>query len=233
MSAFKTDGTFTTAAADGSWRKSFPIPGDNTSFILEEDVMVFFANFAPLALNTAHPTFTNAYLVSESPLEDMGGGLARYTRTYAQIPAARDEWATMTVDFPGLKGAANPPYDQYWVVSDDGSDPVSESVTVRVRYDYFLCAAGQTFATPDAITLYPKQPFTLVGNENVKAQYLLPAGIYWSDSIPTKEEWIALKAGGGGMGTGANAGEFIAEKSKIDRYMGNIYFRATAYAKAQ
>lgn len=233
MSAFKTDDSLTTAARHGTWRKSFPIPGDNTSFIVEEDVMVLFANFTPLALNTAHGTFATAYLVSESPLEDLGGGVARYTRTYAQIPASRDEFPTMTVDFPGLKGAANPPYDQYWVVSDDGCDPKSESVTVRVRYDYFLCAAGQTFATPDDITLYPKQPFTLVGNDNVVVTHLLPAGVYWSDSVPTKEDWISLKAGGGGIGTGANAGEFIAEKSKIERYMGNIYFRMTTYAKAQ
>lgn len=224
MSAFKTDGTFSSAALDGSWRKSFPIPGDNVSFIVEQDFQVEFASFTPLALNTAHATFSTAYLVSESPLEDLGGGIARWTRTYAQIPATRDEYETYATKFPGLKGVTNPPYDQYWIASDDGRDPFTETVNSRLRYEYFLCADGQDYETPEAIPVLLAQQFTLVSNQNVKVDYLLPEGLYWSDSLPSKEDWLELID---------DEDEFIAEDSRIERWLGNIYVRITRYVKAK
>lgn len=234
MSAFKTDGDYTVATRVRSWRKSFPIPGDNTSFIVEEDVEINFSSFSPLALNTAHATFTDAYLVSESPLEDIGGGVARYTRTYAQVPAARDEFETYATTFPGLLGATYPPYSQYWVTDNSGGrDPFTEAANSRLRYEYFLCATGETYETPGEIPVLLKQEFTMVANEDAVITYLLPAGTFWSDSVPTKEAWLDLKAGGGGLGTGAQDGEFIAEDSRIERFLGNIYVRITRYVKAK
>lgn len=233
MSVFKTDGTFTSASLDGSWRKSFPIPGDNISCIVEQEFMMAFSSFAPIALNTPHATFATAYLVAESPLQDLGGGIARWTRTYAQVPSARDEPEDYSTYFPGLLGTLTPPYNQYWIESDSGRDPRVEPAQSRLHYEYFLCGTGLTYETWEEIPIIPAQVFTLVGNDQAKIDYLLPEGVYWSDSVPSKEEWVALVAGGGGMGEGANAGEFIAEKSRIERYLGNIWCRITRYVKAK
>ena len=230
MAAFKTDGTFTTATIQGAARISFPIEGDITAKLIEQDFMIAFSSFAALALGTAHPTIGSTYLVSESPLQDMGGGIALWTRNYATVPAARDEFETFNYKFPGLlsDSGTNPPYNQYWVASDDGRDPTTKTVISRLRHDY-------TYTTTPAasITILTAQVFTLDSNTNAVIDYLLPAGDYWSDSNPTKEEWVALVAGGSGIGSGAAAGEFIAEDSSIERYMGNIWVRKTRYVKAQ
>ena len=234
MAAFKTDGTFTTATLHGPPRRSHPFNGDLSSYLIEQDFMVAFTSYTPLALNTAHPTFTTAYLVAESGLSDVGGGIAQFTRTFATIPTARDEYESFTAFFPGLidTGAATPPYNQWWAGAGSGTDPQTKKVPSRLSHEYFLCAAGQTFTTPGAITIIAEQIFTLDSNTLARIEYLLPAGVFWSDSDPTREEWITLQGGGTGLGTGANAGEFVAEDSDISRWMGNIWERVTRYVKA-
>lgn len=234
MSAIRTDGALTTAQTVGGARKSFPFEGDVSSFIVEQDYHVLLASYSPLALSTAHGTYTNAYLVRESALENIGAGVVKFTRTYAQIPATRNEYGTAAFQFPGLLGTQNPPYAFiYWQTLDDGRDPFTDTTRARTAYEYFLCETGQTYTTPGAIPILAKSYFYIAANTSSRNAYLLPAGVYPSDSVPTKEEWIALAAGGSGIGTGAGTGEFIGEDSKVSRWMGNIYCRETLYLKAK
>ena len=236
MSAFRIDGAVTSAQVQGGPRKSFPFEGDNASFVLEQDYIVALTSFSPLALDTAHGTYTNAYLVKESQQENIGGGLVKWTRTYAQIPANRSDYETFNFKFPGLlstTGNTETPYDQYWVQAGNGRDPFTATSNSRVLSEYFLCASGQTYTTPSSIPILQAIKFTLDSNTDARIDYLLSTvPSYWSNSDPTKEEWIALVAGGTGIGTGAAAGEFIAEDSRITRWMGNIYCRQTRYVKA-
>jgi len=233
MAGYKDNGTFTTAASDGPYRISLPIPRDNTARIVEQDFIIAAANFAAATLDTAHATITAAKLVEETPPEDVGGGIVRWTRRYATKPANRDDFETFSYRFPGLYGSGNPPYNQYWTSGDDdGRDPFTKMVTSRLRYEYFLCASGETYTTPGAIPILPQLEFTLTTNAQARMDYLLPAGDYLADTVPTKEAWITLVGGGTGIGTGANAGEFIAEDSRIENYMGNIWARITRYIKA-
>lgn len=234
MAAIKTDGTFTTATAVSPYRRVLPIAGDTTAQIIEQDFMIAYGSWSALALDTAHPTVTTAYLVEESAPSTIGNGLLQWTRRYATIPANRDEFSTFSYKLPGIWGTANPPYSQYWVSeNDDGRDPYVDSIPSRIRYEYFLCATGQTYTTPTAIPILQGLEITLTTNANARMEYLLPEGQFVADSDPSREEWEALIAGGTGIGTGANAGEFIAEDSTIERYMGNIYYRATRYCKAK
>lgn len=236
MSAFRIDGAVTSAQVQGGPRKSFPFEGDNASFVLEQDYIVALTSFSPLALDTAHGTYTNAYLVKESQQENIGGGLVKWTRTYAQIPASRSDYETFNFKFPGYlatTGTVTPPYDSYWVQTGNGRDPFTATSNSRMLSEYFLCASGQTYETPSEIPILEVIKFTLALNDQARIDYLLSdAGGYWSDSQPTREEWEDLIAGGAGIGTGAAAGEFIAEDSRITRWMGNIYCRQTRYVKA-
>jgi hypothetical protein len=234
MSAFKTDGALTTAQEQGGARKSFPFEGDVASFIVEQDYLVLLASYSPVAISTAHGTFTNAFLVRESALENIGAGVVKFTRTYAQIPATRNEYGTFAFQYPGLYGTLTPPYAfQYWTVADDGRDPYLDVGSSRMKHEYFLCAAGQTYATPDLIPILPKLAFNIIGNESSRNAYLLKEGVFWSDTNPTVEAWLDLVAGGSGIGEGAEDGEFIAEDSTIERWMGDIYVRVTRYLKAK
>lgn len=96
------DGDFTVAVAQGKPRRTYPIRGDTSSFYVEQDFMQYFANFAALALNTVHPDIAACYLVQESPQTDLGGGICRWTRTYAKIPANRIWYETYPYQVPGI-----------------------------------------------------------------------------------------------------------------------------------
>jgi hypothetical protein len=235
MAAIKTDGTYTSATLHGAARKSFPIEGDTTAILVEQDFQIAFSSFAALAIGTAHATVTTAYLVGEGPLQDMGGGIAQWTRTYATVPANRDEFETFNYKFPGLLSTdGNPPYNQYWTSGvDGGRDPFTDTVVSRLRHEYYRVATGLAYETPQEIPILQGQEYSLTTNADARMEYLLPAGEYLADSVPTREAWETLAGGGTGLGTGTAAGELIAEDSKVERYMGNIWVRITRYIKAR
>jgi hypothetical protein len=218
MAAFKVDGDFTVATACSAARKLFPIPGDNTSFIVEQDFMQFFANFTPLALNTAHPTFTNAYLVEETPLQDLGGGVARWTRRYAQIPATRDEYETFAYHFIGFEGNFN-------IGSPliTGRDRFTKVVVSRIHYEYFLCAAGQPYEDPGDIPIISEQQYLAAPGSDMPVDWLRDSPPFDVPSDPTRAAYEAMIAAGT---------EIVAEDSRVSRWLGNIYERSTRYVKA-
>ena len=226
MAAFRTDGTFTTASATGAAEKSFPIEGDNSSFIVEQDFVIAIGSFSPLALNTAHPTYTTAYLVKESPLQDLGAGIMRWTRTYAQIPATRDDYETSVYRFPGFLGAGTPPYSQYQIAVGDQRDPFEKSCVTRVENEYFLCAAGQTYVSPDLIPIIPATKYHFDGIENNLVDYLVDhtTNPFATETVPSLPDYLAMITAGD---------EVVVEDSRVERWMGNIYVRKTRYVKAQ
>lgn len=223
MAAFKVDGNFTVATACGAARKSFPIPGDNTSFIVEQEFMQLFANFTPLALNTAHPTFTTAYLVQESPLQDLGGGVAKWTRTYATIPAQRNEYEMFAYQYIGIYGYVLAQGGSV-TTEVDGRERFTESSLSRVQHDYFLCASGQDYETPADIPVNAAQAYYQSADSTLVTDYLTDSPPFTTASSPTLTAYLALVSGGD---------EIVAEESRLTRWMGNIYERTTRYVIAK
>jgi len=224
MSAFKTDGTYSTAVAVGAARKSFPIDGDNTSFMVEQDFMVAIGSFTPLALNDPHGTFTTAYLVKETPLEDLGGGIARFSRIYSTVPATRSDYESFGYRFPGYLGTLNPPYSQYYGDDPEGRDPTVLPVLSRILHTYALCATGQTYTTPAlffAGVAVAAQVYTINTNADARVDYLFDGSP--AASSPTLTAYKALVTAGT---------EIVAEDSVMRRYAGNIYEIATRYVVA-
>lgn len=222
--AFKTDGTFTTAALHGTYRRSFPIVGDNTAQIIEQDFQIAYGSFAALALNTAHASIATAYLVEEGPLNDLGDGTMQWTRRYATVPATRSDYESFSYRFPGYLGTLNPPYNQYYGDDPEGRDPLVLTVSSRVEYKYALCAAGQTYTTPAAFYAaqgVAAQVYTINTNDEARVDYLFDGSPSASD--PTLTAYQALVAAGT---------EIVAEDSVLSRYMGNIYQIATRYVVA-
>jgi hypothetical protein len=212
------DGTFTTATLCGAARLSFPFSGDVASYIVEQDFMVFFANFSAAALDSTHGTHTTAYLVGESALQDIGGGIARFTRTWAKIPATRTEYESFAYTFPGYYPGPG---------TVDGRANMTRTVVSRLVHEYFLCATGQTYTTPSAIPIISAQRYTLAGDNTAEVQWLVdatayPFAAYTTD--PTLPDYKALVSG---------QDEIVAEDSRLTRWMGNIYERVTRYVIAQ
>jgi len=226
MAAFKTDGTFTTATIHGAARKSFPISGDITAIVVEQDYQIAFSSFAALALNTAHPVETAAYLVSESDLQDLGGGIAQWTRTYAKKPATRSEYETFSYRFPGYLGASAPPYAQYYGEDPTGRDPLVKTVLSRIEYKYYrIFSSGgdyTTVAAAYAANGLAAQVYSINTNDEARVDYLFDGSPAASD--PTLTAYQALVTAGT---------EIVAEDSKLTRWMGNIYEISTRYVVAQ
>lgn len=96
------DGQWTEAKPHGSRRVYYPFDGDNESFYIEQDYMQALASWEALALDTTHDDFPDLYLVRESPLLPLGGGIVQWTRTYARIPNTRSESQSFAYTVPGV-----------------------------------------------------------------------------------------------------------------------------------
>jgi len=211
MSAFMTDGTFTSAAIHGAARFSCPIEGDSATTQFEQDYMVTFANYSPLAIGTAHGTLTTHYLLRESPLEDMGGGIAKFTRTYCKVPANRSEYETFAYNFIG-----------FWIppsvggIGSQGRDRFTQTVISRIDYTYAL-------TTPPAMIL--AQQYTIASDATLKLDFLFYAANI-NDSNLSVEAYQTLISS---THTNIATQGIVAEDSRISRWQGTIYERATRY----
>jgi len=105
MSAFYTDSDVTVARVTGARRWSDPF-NESRMVMFEEDYVQSLSYWRPLPLDTRHPNpspLDLAVLVDESPLQDLGGGIVKWTRTYATIPEQRFEFESYSYTIPGLE----------------------------------------------------------------------------------------------------------------------------------
>lgn len=217
--SFKVDGTYTTAESCGPLTPSKPFGDrDPAATIYTQRFVVLAANYVAPTIGAAHGTIATAYCVGDANFEALPQGLLEYDRQWATVPANRNEWGTFPADFPGLLGDLNPPYNQYWITDPDGGrDPiVAEVVRSRLYHEYFKTD------TPDTIAVIPR--FKLILNSSGAAvTFALPAGVYPSDTTPTKEDYEAMISA---------EDEIVAEDSTLERWLGNIYVRVTRYVVA-
>lgn len=96
------DGNFTVASPTSPRRKVYPFEGDTDSFYFEQDFVQTFADFERLPLDVADDEIENAYLVEETPLQELGIGIGRWTRVYSTIPNSRIEQETFAYTVPGI-----------------------------------------------------------------------------------------------------------------------------------
>lgn len=216
----------TTAVACTQLRASYPIPHDPTAIVYSQDFIVPFANYVAPTISATNADVATAYLIGDSELTDLGAGVARYTRQWATIPANRNEWGTKDYEFIGyiVDGGAQPPFENYWNVPPEGGrDPHVQRVKQRLYHEYFLCKTGHTYVTPDLIPVVPAQEYYLDDNVNAKRKYLLPVGIFVSDTVPTTEDYLDMVD---------DEDEIVSEDSDIQRVYGEIYVRITPYIVA-
>ena len=239
MSSY-SDGDFSLAAACSAKTKTFPFDGDNQSFYTEQDFMQLYSSFEPLVLNSPDPDDPIAYLVSESQLMDMGGGVAKWTRVYARIPQSRSDYESFSYNFPGFAATLGThlttpwalPSGTFTAVDDPGRTPRVESVTSRLLHEFFLVGANGQYDTADDIPSIGAQRYVYGSGFGANAGGDLPDRIIWPVNVtgvtngtsPTTEEYKALVAAGS---------EIVAEDSKLRRWRGNIYERVTRYVVAK
>ena len=251
--------------AVGRPRFSQPFSGDNGAYVLQQDWQynTIATAWAPLALNTAHPVYTNYYLTGEGPLSDIGGSEVRWTRTYCQVPLARDDESTVSYAFIGFVGnvslVAGIP-----VGGPNGRLPFTATVPVRLHNDYFMIGTGGTYLKADDTSAGPYATAAAIPL-NYSLKYYIPAGS-WSGDVftpttlnpviqaltgtPIKGIWdstetlpvtpYAINLYPPSVptrtyyeGLMAAQSEIIIEDSPVIRWKGNIYQRLTKYVIAR
>ena len=229
------DGDFTTAKEAGPTVFDTALLTNNLRYIARQDFMQNFLDFSPLAFGTFHPTLTDYRLVRETPLENVGCGVAKWTRVYCIVPDSWSDYRTHSYKFPGFcKDAKGDPR----TVADSGEisrAPFTKVVISRIRHDYYLVGPGLPFPTVGDIPIINSQQFYMIGNSTFFVDYLNDAPVSGTSfetvpSLTTYSSWI------GGMVTGAVGAignEIVAEDSSVEQWMGPIYERITRYVKPQ
>lgn len=234
----------------GSGYNIQPFSANQTAIILEQEFMVAEAYHVPLPLNTPYdPAFAigwqntyvdlaSCFLVEEGPLHDMGGGLVKFRRRYANLPPTRNVMESYVFTFPSLQNVTNTRVAYQAIVPS------------RVQYDFYVY---------DYLDLLSLPLFTAGGHRLNAATGLQPPGLlldqikYYQDAdalanhspqpeisalttdtipvydpIPTGADsdyntWIT------------NKWEMVAEASSFGPgpWLGNIYCRKTRFVVAQ
>ncbi len=215
-----TDGVFTVASVHGPARLIAPFPHTSARYVLEQDYLINFDNFTPLALNTAHPTLTSYKLVLESPLDPFGCGVTKFTRTFAQVP---DSWSDSSgnyaYNFIGFYGA--------WginITDITGRDRFTRTVPVRIYREYFMVGSGGSYSDFTDIPLNAEQKYYANGVTNLETNWLADSPPFSIATSPTRTAYEALITG---------EDEIVVETSTRVRWMGNIWCRETRYVQAQ
>lgn len=81
------------AAPSGEYRISRPIKENPSAMVVAWEHWQLRENWVPLALNTNGPVVNGlqTYVVDETELIDMGGGIVKWDRIYANIPSSHTE----------------------------------------------------------------------------------------------------------------------------------------------
>jgi hypothetical protein len=213
-----------------------PIDGVNTLYILRQKWKVLYENYSPLALNTAHPDYSEFKLVKEGPQEDSGVGCVTWERIYAKVPSQHVEFSTYAYNFIGFIGKVfyvngNP--DE--TISTYGRERHQRTVLARTQFDYYL-VDGSTIMTQFDIPVIEETIYYAPSSwvtPPLITDYLWENPPFTNETNPdrsTYESWMAADAASApAIGSSFS---LVAQASKVERWMGNIWRRQTLYIKA-
>lgn len=96
----------------GKPRPIYPVEQDPSIFIQEEDYMVFIDYYEPLRPAERHLDTANLFYTKDSPIQDIGNGVGRFTRTWSVLPGldatgkklsyVRSEYESYVMTVPGI-----------------------------------------------------------------------------------------------------------------------------------
>lgn len=106
------DGDFNTAQPNGAkrWLLPFSSDGDNTRYLYEQEYIQKIDKFKPGTLSSKSPDTDSPgfFLVEETPVDPIGGGLGKWKRIYAREPNNRTQWESFAWRRPGLSPDISP-----------------------------------------------------------------------------------------------------------------------------
>ena len=142
--AMSIDGNFGVPYEVSPPRFSQPFDGDAGAYVLEQDFWIHENYFQSLPLNTPHESvngdpgisYPSYVLVKEGPTSKVGNGIVSWTRTYAALPASRDDWSRIAYTFIGFVGVLTP--SAFTPGAVIGRPRTTAVVECRIQNDYFI-----------------------------------------------------------------------------------------------
>lgn len=82
------DGTLIDAVPISMEKPEFVFPGDTTNFLLHQDYVQYVDWYLEKVPSPGTPNskYPDLFFVDDSPIQDLGGGVGQFTRTWAQLP---------------------------------------------------------------------------------------------------------------------------------------------------
>lgn len=139
------------------------------------------ASYARQAVDTVSSRHASHYLVEESDIEAVGpenSGLVRFTRTYAAVPATRDESSTIVYNYPGKASGIGANFDRYGL-----RRPTSLLVIATDEVSYFRSSDGSTTLPALSIPTLDDEVVDFFGS----AYETVPPYAFIADTDPTVE----------------------------------------------
>lgn len=183
-------------------RKRFPFRQDLTAILYDEDYVQRAEWFIPLPLSTPHPDLEDVFLVGETNPTTRSDGLFRWTRTFASLPATREEWEMASFTFPAYKSASSE--------TSNLRENFTQAVVGKVVYSYVLTDQPATDLTISAM-------FTPIDSSGNAVDFVAP------ETTPAKEDYEADVT----AGTYLQAAETGVSRWKGDVWqLRNVFVRA-------
>lgn len=151
--AIYTDGDYTIVMPCTLPVLSAPFPRVNVDYVLTQDFVQLETSYLSAPLNTPYPTSAgtggvsgetwagvDAYntagyiLCSEGPRRDLGGGVVRWTRTYAIVPASHTQPGNISYNFIGFANS--------YLATVILRPRFTKTVPAQITYDYFLLTSS-------------------------------------------------------------------------------------------
>lgn len=218
-------GDHTVATTVSNPEFSAPFPAVNVDYILRQRFQQTLANFAPLALNTPHPDYTDYVLVSEGDKQDIRGLQCTWERVYAKVPASFSEpGGNYAYNFIGIWGSFG-----INVSTFTGRDRFTRNVPVKIVRDFFLVGAGQTYQTFEEIPAIAATRYLNSPTGDLDVDYIQDSPPLAVATSPNATQYRALIAADA---ADPDSYSIVVEDSRIDRWLGNIFMRETRYIKA-
>lgn len=192
--------SLTTPRLTGKPRKEYQFDGDMSVYLLNEDYMVFIDYYEPLKPSTVHPDKANCFFVKDTPINDIGNGVGRFTRTYSVLPGmtedgnrkayVRSEYESYVMTVPGVSNTTTQAAFQQYPVSSYTISAGKHTIVAGASHDITVGRAAVIYyqvSDPLSKQVYLRQAYrvaltgttgaTLVVDEIRDVNTVQPIGI--------------------------------------------------------
>jgi hypothetical protein len=212
---------FTVATAVATAVPSFPLGALCPShFVLKQLFIQIAANYAKPAPNSACPVagYTAGVFINDENFTQLAGGLLRWTRVWANVPATVNTYESYGATFPAVELLRS---------------EFSESVTSLLQDFYCLTGPGGAFPTPGQIPVAETFRWIYANGLSFRATGL------WIGSVPTLRQYMAMMGVNNYLAViypgQANplAGYTLLRECTVNQYLGNLFRRRLRWTQAK